>query len=388
MFGHLYRYRLNVLVRNNSLLFWTLIFPILLGLMFSVAFSEIDQAGTIETIPVGIIKEEQNQKTNEGQLTQQVAFMNVLKQTKSGGEPLFSLQEVSPQEAEKRLDAGDLAGYYSFEQSSIQLAIARTGLSQTILKNMMDRFLQNTDLANKLVAIDSTLTEDQLTSFLVGESFVQQENQTRNMSIKSFYFFTLVGMAILYGFMWGVRNAQDQQANQSSKGIRLSIIPRNRLLVFSANILAGFTIFFLEVLVILSVFHFIYQIDFGNRWQWLFVLSALGALNALLLGNLVGNLFPNMGLAQKEGLGVAVTMAMSFFAGMMGSQDIKYWIDLHIPVLGKLNLVNLISESFYQLYFYRSLEDFYLNLFWLVAFMVILAFSNLMFERRVQYVAV
>ena len=51
---------------------------------------------------------------------------------------------------------------------------------------MMDRFLQNTDLANKLVAIDSTLTEDQLTSFLVGESFVQQENQTRNMSIKSF----------------------------------------------------------------------------------------------------------------------------------------------------------------------------------------------------------
>lgn len=232
MFGHLYRYRLNVLVRNNSLLFWTLIFPILLGLMFSVAFSEIDQAGTIETIPVGIIKEEQNQKTNEGQLTQQVAFMNVLKQTKSGGEPLFSLQEVSPQEAEKRLDAGDLAGYYSFEQSSIQLAIARTGLSQTILKNMMDRFLQNTDLANKLVAIDSTLTEDQLTSFLVGESFVQQENQTRNMSIKSFYFFTLVGMAILYGFMWGVRNAQDQQANQSSKGIRLSVIPRNRLLVF------------------------------------------------------------------------------------------------------------------------------------------------------------
>lgn len=64
--------------------------------------------------------------------------------------------------------------------------------------------------------------------------------------------------------------------------------------------------------MILSVFHFIYQVDFGNRWQWLFVLSAFGALNALLLGNLVGNLFPNMGLAQKEGLGVAVTMAMSF----------------------------------------------------------------------------
>jgi ABC-2 type transport system permease protein len=387
MFGHLFLYRLKVLIRNKSLLFWTLIFPVLLGLMFSIAFSEIDQSGKIETIPVGIVSEPL-QDTNDEQLAKQAAFVDVLKQTKSGKAPLFSIQEISKQEAEQRLEEGDIAGYYTFDPSSIQLAIASTGFSQTILKNVMDGFLQTNEKINELMAIEAPLTEKQLSALSVGTAFVKEENQNQNMSIKSFYFFTLVAMAILYGFMWGIRNAQDQQANQSSKGIRLSVIPQKKLLVFSANILAGFTVFFTEVLLILSIFHFVYQVDFGQRWQWILLVAALGTLNALLLGNLVGNLLPSMGLAQKEGLGIAVTMTMSFFAGMMGSQEIKYWIDLHVPLLAKLNLVNLISESFYQLYYYRSLEDFSGNLLWLTAFILMISFSNLLFERRVQYVAV
>ena len=31
----------------------------------------------------------------------------------------------------------------------------------------------------------------------------QEVHAGRNMSFKSFYFFTLIGMAILYGTMWG-----------------------------------------------------------------------------------------------------------------------------------------------------------------------------------------
>ena len=85
---------------------------------------------------------------------------------------MFSLQEVSPQEAEKRLDAGDLAGYYSFEQSSINWLLHVPVFSQTILKKHDGPiFYKILTWPMKLVAIDSTLTEDQLTSFLVGESF-------------------------------------------------------------------------------------------------------------------------------------------------------------------------------------------------------------------------
>jgi ABC-2 type transport system permease protein len=387
MFGHLYFYRLKVLLRNKSLLFWTLLFPIILGLMFSIAFSNIDQAGTLESIEVGIVGE-QTSESNQEQEVKKAAFIDVLKQAKTDDTALFSLKDVDEQTAKKEIESGKLAAYFTFNHASIQMNVARTGISQTILQSVMNQFLQKIDMTENLTTMDATLSEEQLASFLTTESFIQDKNQSENMSLKSFYFFTLVGMTILYGFMWGMRNAQDQQANQSSKGIRLSVMPQSRLLVFSANMLAAFSVFFTEVLLILGVFRFVYQIDFGQRWQWMLVVAALGALNAILLGNLLGNLFPNIGIDQKEGLGIAVTMAMSFFAGMMGSQEIKYWIDQHIPLLGKLNVVNLISESFYRLYYYQSLATFYTNLLWLFALVLVLIVGNLFFERRVQYVSV
>ncbi|HFP8406973.1 TPA: ABC transporter permease, partial [Enterococcus faecium] len=100
-----------------------------------------------------------------------------------------------------------------------------------------------------------------------------------------------------------------------------------------------------EIYIMLAVFRFIYQVDFGERWQWLMIVTALGSLCAILLGTLVGNLIPKMNLVQKDSILISVTIAMSFFAGMMGSEQVKYWIDLHIPIVGQLNLVNLISES-------------------------------------------
>ena len=78
-------------------------------------------------------------------------------------------------------------------------------------------------------------------------------------------------------------------------------------------------------------------------------------------------------------------MIMSFLAGMMGSQSIKYWIDVHVPLLGRINIVNLISESLYQLFYYQSLKTFYLNLLWLAGFGVLFILLNYSFERKVQY---
>ncbi len=184
-------------------------------------------------------------------------------------------------------------------------------------------------------------------------------------------------MAILYGTMWGVRNVQDQQANQSANGIRLSLIPRKRTLVSSANLAASFTIVLVKIYIMLAVFRFVYQVDFGERWQWLLLVAALGSLCAILLGTLIGNLIPKMNLVQKDGILISVTIAMSFFAGMMGSEQMKYWIDLHMPIVGQLNLVNLISESLYKLYFYTDLASFYTNLLWLTGFIFLLRLEML-----------
>ena len=258
-------------------------------------------------------------------------------------------------------------------------------LFRSLMKNVMDQFLQRTAIIASKAAELETLDLAPIMAAFEQEATFQEVNADRDMSVKSFYFFTLIGMAILFGTMWGVRNVQDQQANQSANGIRLSLIPRNRTLVSSANLAASFTIVLVEVYIILAVFRFVYQVDFGDRWQWLLLVAALGSLCAILLGTLIGNLTPKMNLVQKDGILVSVTMAMSFFAGMMGSEQIKYWLDLHVPILGQVNPVNLISESLYQLYYYTDLSSFYTNLFWLTGFIILLSIGNAWIERGVRY---
>jgi ABC-2 type transport system permease protein len=375
MFWHFYKYRTKVLLRNKSMLFWTLAFPILLGLMFMAAFGEIDQAGNLETITTGIVKNGDQSALSEN-------FSAVLEQVEINEKPLFDLKELSEAEAVEELNVGDLAGFYLIADETISLHVGQAGMSQTLMKNVMDQFLQRTAI------ISSKAAELDLAPIMAAfeqEATFQEVNADRDMSVKSFYFFTLIGMAILYGTMWGVRNVQDQQANQSANGIRLSLIPRKRTLVSSANLAASFTIVLVEVYIILAVFRFVYQVDFGERWQWLLLVAALGSLCAILLGTLIGNLTPKMNLVQKDGILISVTMAMSFFAGMMGSEQIKYWLDLHVPILGQINLVNLISESLYQLYYYTDLASFYTNLLWLTGFIVLFAIGNTWIERGVRY---
>lgn len=378
MFWHFYKYRTKVLLRNKSMLFWTLAFPILLGLMFMAAFGEIDQAGNLETITTGIVKTGDQTALTEN-------FSTVLEQVEINEKPLFALEELQETEAVEKLTAGELAGYFLIDDKTISLHVGQAGMSQTLMKNVMDQFLQRTAIISSKAAELETLDLAPIMAAFEQEATFQEVNADRDMSVKSFYFFTLIGMAILYGTMWGVRNVQDQQANQSANGIRLSLIPRKRTLVSSANLAASFTIVLVEVYIILAVFRFVYQVDFGDRWQWLLLVAALGSLCAILLGTLIGNLTPKMNLVQKDGILVSVTMAMSFFAGMMGSEQIKYWLDLHVPIQGQVNPVNLISESLYQLYYYTDLSSFYTNLFWLTGFIVLLSIGNAWIERGVRY---
>lgn len=62
----------------------------------------------------------------------------------------------------------------------------------------MDQFLQRIGIiSSKVAEVENVDLAPIMTVF------EQEVHAGRNMSFKSFYFFTLIGMAILYGTMWG-----------------------------------------------------------------------------------------------------------------------------------------------------------------------------------------
>ena len=59
MFKHNFKYTFKVLLKNKALIFWTFIFPILLGTFFKMAFSNIESSEQFSAIKIAIVDNEE-----------------------------------------------------------------------------------------------------------------------------------------------------------------------------------------------------------------------------------------------------------------------------------------------------------------------------------------
>ncbi len=57
MFIHIFKNSLKVLFKNKTLIFWTFAFPIIIGTLFNMAFSNLDKEEMFTTIPLGIVND-------------------------------------------------------------------------------------------------------------------------------------------------------------------------------------------------------------------------------------------------------------------------------------------------------------------------------------------
>ncbi|BDR58044.1 ABC transporter permease [Xylocopilactobacillus apicola] len=369
MMKHLIYYRVKVLLGNRFLLFWTLVFPLVMGLFFKMVFSNLDQIQMLDnSTPVAVVGNDQELRRG-------------LAEVKNENKSVFKVSHLSQSEAQKKLTAGELVGYYDTNSQPIKLVIAQNGVEQNILKDILSRYEQNR-------AMFTELSKSHPVNLKVPDDhYTFNQAKSRNFSIMSFYFFTLIAMAVGYGVQFGLRNAEDEQADQSENGIRLTLTPIPKMLVVISNLIAALIVFYAIVLIVLAVFHWGYQVDFGNRWGLILLVCLMGSVLQICMGKFIGNLMSKRSYSQKLGVVSLMVSLLTVLAGMMGTQGIKHWIDLNLPLLGKLNAVNLISDSIYQLFFYQSLTTFYQNLVWLLGLTILFVLLDYRFERRVQYVS-
>ena len=72
----------------------------------------------------------------------------------------------------------------------------------------------------------------------------------------------------------------------------------------------------------------------------------------------------------KTGILLSITMFGCFLSGMMGI-TMKYIVDKNIPILNKINPANMITDGFYSLYYYDTLDRYYFNIVSLLIFAMI-----------------
>lgn len=378
MFKFLFINRLKILLKNKAMLFWTLIFPFVLGTFFELALSNIGESFKMEIIPIAVINNNYYQEDEN--------FKNVISSLSEENEnQLFTTTYVDENKAKQLLKSEEIDGYIFFENAnSPKIFVKENGLNQTILKYTIDEYYQMSSVANQAIDYNPEIIYNGVLDLLSENSNFIVDASTENVDFSINYFFTLIAMACLYGSLIGLEIIKDCEANLSKKGARVCMAPVNKTKIILAGLLAGYLIQIITLGLLFLYLIFVFKVNFGNQILPTVILSAIGCLAGTSLGTFIG-VSNKKSESFKIGLLIAVIMACCFFSGMMGSPELKSIFDEKMPLFAKINPVNIITDGLYALFAYNTLDVYYNCLMRISIFSLIFIALAFIFIRRKKY---
>ncbi len=348
---HLFRYRFVQTIRNFSNMFWALLFPIILGTLFYLSFGSAGLESTGESrwdeIKVAVVKDtdsSENAQAFEGFLTQM------------DGETL-DIQDISTEsEALSALNEETISGIF-YVRDTPSLTVAKNGLNESILTSVLESYNQNAAMFREIAMTHPEKLPDAL------DAMNDYRNTTAEVSLGGKdlnpnvqYFFALVAYACLSGAFLGVQSSIDGQANISALGARRSITPTHKLTLILIDMAVLFIIHFFNILILCLYITHVLGISLGNDVGALLLVDFMGSMIGICLGVAIGCL-ARISYGMKIGVCVLFTLFPGFLAGLMFG-NMKNIIELHCPIINRINPAAVLSDAFYCMGIYNDMERF------------------------------
>lgn len=386
MFLHNFKYSLKILLRNKALLFWTFIFPIILGTFFNMAFSNIEKEESLNIIDIAIVDSHFYQDND----IYKKAFTYLSDKNNKGR--LFNTVVTDLDNAKKLLTDNKITGYLLFSLDDVRIVVFKNGINETILKYVVDEIESQKVVSSNLIKkeIMNNSGEVNYSDLINKINDLLSDNQVRlnnisnkNLSYTMVEFYTLIAMATLYGSIIAMTATNKAIANVSNVGMRSSVAPIKKSTMLLGGFLASYIVQVIGLSLLFIYTIFVLKVDYGNNFLAVVLLSLAGSLVGLSLGVAVATLIKSSE-GTKTGIIIAITMFWSYLSGMMGIST-KYLFDKNLPFLNKLNPANMITDGFYSLYYYGVGNRFEKDVISLIIFSVMLFLVSLISLRRQKY---
>lgn len=390
MFIHNFKYAFKTLFKNRMLIFWTFAFPIILGTLFNMAFSNIENSEKLDIINIAII--------NNDDFENNEAFKTSFEELsdENNEDRLFNTQYTTEEKAKELLDNGEIVGYMKLKEDKPILTFATSGINETIFKYVTEEIEQTSDIIKNL---SETETQKQITSGnyninyeeiynkvieLAKEDKVKLKNiSNSNLSYTMIEFYTLIAMTCLYGGMLSMVSINQTLANMSNKGKRIAVSPTKKGTIILSSLLASYIVQLIGLAILFVYTLFVLKVDYGDNTSLIILLAMIGSFAGLTLGTFVGTLFKTNENA-KTGILIALTMFWCYLSGMMGI-TMKYVVDKNVPIINKINPASMITDGLYSLYYYDTFDRYWFNIISLLIFAFVLMLISFFSLRRQKY---
>lgn len=363
----MYRYSLLRTLRDRADMFWTMAFPVILATLFYITFGS-SQMEQMKPIPAAVVAGEN------------LIFESFIEELDGIA---LEVRKMEEEEALDALEDGSVTGIF-FCSRRPSLTVAGVQIHESILEMLLDSYLQNQTLFEEL-AVSGPPGGALRAAGTMREQFDYIEpagigGSTQDSSLDSF--FAVIAMACLYGALMGMEGASGLRADQSALAARRSTAPVRRVTAVVGEVIAAFTIQFLNTCILLGYLHFVLGIGIGRRWPLLLPVCALGSLCGVAFGIFIGTLRQKEGV--KIGIIIAGTLTLCFLSGMMYN-GMKELVERHVPVLNRVNPAALISDAFYSITVYEDAGRYLRSLLCLACVTAVLTAAGCVRLGRERY---
>ncbi|MFA6678315.1 MAG: ABC transporter permease [Acholeplasmataceae bacterium] len=371
MIKHLFKITLS----DKISIFWVLLFPIILGTFFMLAFEGLKNKDNFTSIKVAFVGDVDKSESSLYSIMEDLPYESEQSEVTN----MFLLSEVATkEEAEQQLNDKEIKGYIYNDE----LYIYKNGMSETVIKTVMEIYYKAFDQATALVE-NTALTYPEAFARVFKENNLFEETGEKTSSLLESYYYSVLGMAIMLASSFSLVGTAFILPNQTEIGKRIAISPQSKIKILLLILFVNFVIMMSIFILILLYFKFVVGIPFHYPVR-VIIITFLGALFALALGFSENILMSKLSFNTKVGINTTIGVFGGFLSGMM-FQPMKYFTEKYIPFLKYINPVNLITDGLLSIEQYDHHIRYYINLGCLALFTIILITLSALKFRREKY---
>lgn len=354
-----------------------------------MAFSNIENSEKFEVFDIAVVETDEFSKSE----IYKESFKLLSDETSEN--QLFNINYVTEDKAKTLLENKEIVGYVLITDKT-KVVVNSSGVDETVLKCAVEEIENQEKMINSLVEkeLENTLPMElaninyeeiykNTISKIEGTNSNIEDISRENLSYTMIEFYTLIAMASLYGGILAIVSINNCLANMTSQGKRVAVSPTKKGKLILSSVLASYIAQIVGLLLLFLYTIFVLKVDFGNNLPMIILLALTGSLAGLSLGIFVST-FIKANDNAKTGILIALTMFWCFLSGMMGI-TMKYIVDKNIPIINKINPASMITDGFYSLYYYDTLNRYYFNVISLLIFSLVLILLSVKHLRRQKY---
>ena len=380
MFYHNFKYTLKVLLRNKGLLFWTFAFPILLGILFNMAFKDIENKEAFDVIDIAIVEN----AYFENDLVFKESFKTL---SNDDSNKIFDVTYTDLENAKKLLEEEKITGYLTLTGTGVNITVTSSGTEETILRYVTEEIESEKEIIYSFLTSEKEEGNnnfvEEISKIMANTDAKINNISNKNLGYTMIEYYTLIAMAALYGGTISMNATNYKLANMNPVGKRTAISPVSKRKMILGSLLASYIVQLIGLSLLFIFTIFVMKVDYGNNLPLVIILGLIGSLAGLSLGIMISSLFKT-NENNKDGILISITMLWCFLSGMMGI-TMKYVVDKYVPILNKINPASMMTDGLYALYYYETKERYFFDIISLLVFsfiMIIISYRSL---RRQKY---